>query len=133
MNSQRLMEWLAEAPESAPKLSAMPEGEGERGVQIETSDYVVTRYINGKALHRLRIVLQYVADWSGGTDGVNQRSAAIGERWQRWVSRQWPGNPPDIGTVVRLEPVNDAPTIAMVYQDEGLARYQFAVEIDYRD
>lgn len=123
--------WLAGFDGTAPTISAMPEDDGAKGVQVNQSTATLKRYINGKDLKRLSLTLQYVAPWSGYTDGVNAEAMDYGERWLAWCSAQWPDNPPAIGDVQNMEAVYSLPTVAAVYQDEALARYQFGFAIDY--
>lgn len=131
--TKAVMDWLAGFDGEPPKLSSMPEESGDKGVQLVQSDYVLARYIDGTKLRRITVMLQYVADWSGGADSVNAESMEYGERWLEWVGSQFPGNVPDVGTVVRIEPIYNGPVLAMVYQDKAAARYQFTAQIDYRE
>lgn len=131
--SEAVYDWLA-GYDGELKLSALPMEPGEKGVQVDQTEYIEQRFISGKCRRRYLITLQYVADWSGENDVINRESMRYGEEWLDWVSRQWrDGNVPDFpqATINGIEPVYNTPEIAAVYQTDALARYQFAAEINY--
>lgn len=130
-----IVDWCATYGGTPPKLSAMPEGIGDTGVQIVSNDYEREKFINGKARRRYTVTLQYMADWSDGNDVINREAMRYGEDWLDWVSEQWKaGNVPAFGSganITKIEPLYNSPEVAAVYQSDALARYQFSAAIDY--
>lgn len=133
--SAAIQAWAAGYDDSFLKLSAMPEEPGATGVQIVSNDYVIAKFINGKARRRYTVTMQYVDEWSGGNDSINRDAMRYGERWLDWVAEQWrAGNVPDFGEaadITNIEPLYNSPEVAAVYQSDALARYQFSAAIDY--
>lgn len=132
--TKAVADWLRGFQGKRPKVSATGSDPGEIGLNVVQTDYTLRKFINGQADHRARFMVSFVADWSGGVDGVNDEASAYGQDMLGWVASQFPQNVPDMGAeVLRIEPVYNLPTIAIVDQANATAKYQFGFEIDYRE
>lgn len=134
-----VFEWLKTCPEVGEllKLNAVGMESGEKAVQTSANDAALREYIDGSADRRLTFALVAVADWSEGYDGVNAEAQALGERWLDWCAAQFAaGNVPDLGEgceVLAVKPLQDSPTLAVVYQERRLAKYQLQLRLTYRE
>lgn len=131
-----LVEWARKCSEldGFLKLNAILTEEGERAIYTVANEHVAQRYIDGTADREMTFALRMVARWSDGFDGINADAERTAETWLDWVASQWPGNVPGIGAeVTGIEPVQNVPTLAAVYQEEGLAEYMFQAKIYYRE
>ena len=118
------------------KLNAAELQAGEYAMNTVYNDTRLTEYISGACDREYTFALVAVRDWSGGFDGMNAEAMAFGERWVDWLSAQYrAGNIPDFGaaTIQGIEPLQNVPGLAEVYESEQIARYLLQARITYRE
>ena len=118
------------------KLNATRNEADEKAMNTVSNDLVVQEYIDGTADREYTFALVLYQDWSDGNNSYNLEAEKLAESWLEWVSAQYPDNVPDFGenaTITKIEPVQNIPTLAAVYQDESLAKYQFQAKIYYTE
>lgn len=116
------------------RLNATDISAGEFSMQTVAGSAESRRFIDGTVERAVTVSLQYVADWSGGTDEVNAEAQATGEGWLDWCSRQHRlGNDPDMGdaSVRDVVPLQGGPVLAAAYNDGEVARYAFEIQVIY--
>lgn len=116
------------------KFNAILTAEGDASLNGIPNELVRESYIDGTALRRLTAQMKLIVPWSDGHDPVNVEQGERVASWLDWVSTQYDaGNVPawDGAQIVGIEPSQNAPSIAAVYQDDGLAEYAFEAVIEY--
>lgn len=134
--TQAVFEWAKEWPEIGGylKLNALNVDSGEASMATVVSDKAVTEYIDGTAERVYTFALNIVLDWSNGYDSVNGAAMALASSWMQWVRTQdKAGNMPELPNAWKIEPLQDIPALAMVYDDDSLAKYQFQARVYYRE
>lgn len=135
--TKAVKEWLETWPELGGylKLNGTELKDGERSINTVFSDNVVSEFIGGKKVKEYVFALVLVANWSSGYDAVNEEAENLASAWVDWVNAQMQaGNVPDFGSdcdIRGIESLYDKPALAMVYQEEMLAKYMFQAKITY--
>ncbi len=131
-----ILEWAKGWPELEGylKLNSIVQKSGDKAMNTQTNEADVIRYINGQALRELTFAFSYVVDWSDGYDAVNSRAMELGQSWIAWVDAQEAKrNYPDLPNVQSVAALQNIPTLAMVYERDNIAKYQFQCKITYID
>lgn len=118
------------------KLNAVSTEAGEHAINTVYNDASIVEYVDGTAKREYTFALVMIADWSDGFDSVNEEANRLGESWVDWVASQYPDNVPDFGdkaSISKIEPLYNMPSLAMVYQEDSLAKYMFQVKITYTE
>lgn len=116
------------------KLNALNTASGEASMATVVSDRSVTEYIDGTAERVYTFALNLVLDWSNGYDSINGAAMALSSSWLQWVADQdAAGNLPGLPNAWKVEPLQDIPALAMVYEVDSLAKYQFQARVYYRE
>lgn len=124
------------------KLNAVSTEAGEHAINTVPSgssvynDIGIVEYVDGTAKREYTFALVMIADWSDGFDNVNAEANRLGESWVDWVASQYPDNVPDFGdktSISKIEPLYNMPSLAMVYQEDSLAKYMFQAKITYTE
>lgn len=118
------------------KLNAVSTEAGEHALNTVYNDVAVTEYVDGTAKREYTFALIMIAEWSDGFDGINAEANRLGESWIDWVAGQYPDNVPDFGqnaSISKIEPLYNVPSLAMVYQEDSLAKYMFQAKITYTE
>ena len=134
--TEKLIQWARGWPplDGYLKLNAIVGESGDRSLNTVASDEVTAEYIDGTADRVLTFAFAYVEQWSDGFDDVNATASALGESWIKWVSAQNDaGTLPELPNAYEVEAVAGMPTLAMVQEDDSIAKYQFFVKVRYID
>lgn len=129
-------EWAKGWPELQGylKLNSLVSENGDKSINTVSNELLVQKYINGQAKRELLFSLAYVKDWSDGFDDINQAAMSLGESWIEWVEEQNERKAfPNLPNVESVEPLQNIPTLAMVYEQDSLAKYQFQCKIAYTE
>ena len=129
-----ILDWAKGWPELEGylKLNAIVSKSGDKTLATETNEAQIIKYINGQALKELTFALSYMVDWSDGFDLVNTKAMALGQSWIDWVFEQEKvHNYPALPNVQEVAPLQNIPTLAMVYESDNIAKYQFQCTIKY--
>ena len=132
--AEGVQEWLQgwQGLDGAVKLNATVTRPGESSVLVQATDRALRRYVDGTEVRRYTFAVVVMADWSPGQDSINAEAMRLAEDWQEWTAAQWPGNVPEgFGEVLGIEPVESAPVLVGVYEENGVAEYQFTASITY--
>ena len=136
--AKAIKEW-AQSWTSSPsvKLNAVNVEDGEMSVLIDATDNVITQYIDGTAEREYVFALVCVLPWSVGTDDINLQSMDFAGSWFDWVEEQNSKRAfPDFGKAAQINAVRcveNTPLPALVYSDEGVAKYQFFAKVFYTE
>lgn len=131
--------WLGGCPELGEylKLNATEMQSGEVSMLTDYNTATLREFIDGSKERAYTFGVALVKSWSSGFDGTNAEAMQFGEALADWLANQYAaGNVPDLGEgceVVRIEPLQNVPTLSNVQQDEQLARYTFQARIIYRE
>lgn len=132
--AEGIQSWLKRWPglPGAVKLNASVTKPGESSVLVQATDKTVKQYVDGTEVRKYQFAMVCMADWSAGNDSINAEAMRLAESWYEWVGSQWPANVPEgFGEVLSIDPVESAPVLAAVYEENGVAEYQFQATITY--
>jgi len=127
------LEWV-QGWDGYVKLNGMISDEGDLSVVISPNSEQLTQYIDGTSEHVLPFALTAMFPFSSGNDETNIDANELMEGWCDWILQQeqtsnYPNFQP--ATVTEISPVDQFPYLAMTYQGEKLAKYQFQCKITY--
>ena len=136
--SQALLEWAQQWPDidAVLKLNASVTDSGDISLVIAPSNAPLVEYVDGTEQNSIAFALCAMMPYSSFTDSINANAQKFMERWHDWVRAQDDaGNYPDFGDAVvdSLRPVQATPTVANVYNQDSLAKYQFQAQIIYTE
>lgn len=137
--TKAVLEWAKGWPELEGyiKLNALDANEpGDAAVMPAYNDVAVTEYIDGTAERVFTFELRVALPWSDGIDEVNATAATLAESWLDWVSEAYPSNVPDFGEAAKITdivPLQNVPSVALVYPDNHTAEYSFSARIEYTE
>ena len=116
------------------KLNALINQEGEATFTTAYNDRIVTKYNDGTAKREYTFQLRLIAPWSDGYDSTNIEAERLATEWYDWVSAQYElGNVPDWdgANIESIEPINNAPALNAVFQEDSTAEYVIQAIITY--
>ena len=135
--AEAVLEWAKGWPDldGYLKLNALVTEDGEASLNIVPNDAVKLRYIDGTAVREYTIQLRIVTQWSSGYDPVTVEAERLASSWLDWVGEQYPDNIPnwDGCSIIAIEPMENAPLLATIYEDDGLADYSIQAKITYEE
>lgn len=134
--TDKVLDWARGWPELEGylDLNSIVSKSGDKAINTVSNERIVQQYINGEAVREYTFALAYIVDWSSGTDDINQIAMRLGESWLEWVTEQnRKKNFPDLPNVESVVPLQNIPTLAMVYESDSIAKYQFQCKITYRE
>lgn len=134
--AQACFDWARKWPELDEylKFNSFVTEDGEASLATLYNDVAIETYIDGTAKRKYTFMLRMMLPWSDGYDSTNLKAERKVASWLDWVSEQYPENVPDFGAeITDIRPVQNAPSLDQVYEDDGLAAYLFQAEIIYTE
>lgn len=116
------------------KLNALINKDGEATFSTAYNDRALIEYNDGTAKRQYTFQLRLIAPWSDGYDSVNIEAERLATEWYDWVAEQYEkGNIPewDGAEITAIEPVNNAPALNAVFQEDSTAEYIIQAIIEY--
>lgn len=135
---EALLSWARQWPalDGMLKLNATVTESGDVALVVSPSNAPLISYIDGKEQNAISFGLAAMLPYSSFTDDVNSEAQRYMESWYDWVREQDDAeNYPDFGEAIidSVRPVQAAPTVATVYNEASLAKYQFQAQIIYTE
>lgn len=134
--TQAAFEWAKgwEKLDGFLKLNALINQDGDATFSTAYNDREVIGYNDGTAKREYTFQLRVIAPWSDGYDSTNVEAERMATEWYDWVAEQFEkGNLPqwEGANIIGIDPINNAPALNAVFQDDSTAEYVIQALITY--